>query len=91
MDWVPTSGMVLTYLRLDTPAQRLGYDLAVDASGRDAPSLDAAGLVGAGTPAAELRVPPAAQHGLGWWPLAAAAVGCIALAGLALRALARDR
>ena len=91
MGWVPTSGMILTYLRLDTPARRLGYDLAVDASGRDAPSLEAAGLVGAGIPAAELRVPPAAQRGFGWWPLAAAGVGCIALAGLALRALARDR
>jgi Uncharacterized protein conserved in bacteria (DUF2330) len=90
MGWVPTGGMQLTFLRLDTPAARLGYDLAVDASGRGAPSLEAAGLVGAGSPARDLRVP--ARHGLPWWPLAAAGTALVVVAGLALIALgSRDR
>lgn len=44
MDWLPTSGMWLSYLRLDTTAGALGYDLAVDASGQGNPSEVDAGL-----------------------------------------------
>jgi hypothetical protein len=45
MKWVPETGMWLTYLRLDTTAQHLGYDLAIDASGSGLPSPVDAGLV----------------------------------------------
>jgi hypothetical protein len=43
MGWVPKSAW-LTKLRVDAPASGLGFDLAVDASGRNAPSREAAGL-----------------------------------------------
>ncbi|MGH2718781.1 MAG: DUF2330 domain-containing protein [Actinomycetota bacterium] len=49
--WIPAGGMWLTYLRLDTAAADLHYDLAIDASGQGTPSLVAAGLAPAtGTP-----------------------------------------
>jgi Uncharacterized protein conserved in bacteria (DUF2330) len=51
MDWLPTSGMWLSYLRLDTTAGALGYDLAVDASGRGNPSEVDAGLAPVELPA----------------------------------------
>jgi Uncharacterized protein conserved in bacteria (DUF2330) len=51
MDWLPTSGMWLSYLRLDTTAGALGYDLAVDASGSGNPSEVDAGLAPAELPA----------------------------------------
>jgi Uncharacterized protein conserved in bacteria (DUF2330) len=44
MRWLPTDGMWLSYLRLREEAQDLTYDLAVDASGREAPSPVDAGL-----------------------------------------------
>jgi hypothetical protein len=44
MEWVPVSAW-LTKLSIDTPAENLRYDLAVDASGTGAPSLTAAGIV----------------------------------------------
>jgi uncharacterized protein DUF2330 len=44
MDWLPRSGMWLTYLRLDSRAGDLTYDLAIDASGAGQPSPRAAGL-----------------------------------------------
>jgi Uncharacterized protein conserved in bacteria (DUF2330) len=44
MGWVPPSGMWLTYLRVNTKAEALTYDLAVDASGAGQPSPVAAGL-----------------------------------------------
>ena len=43
MDWVPQS-MWFTAFRVDERADRLSYDLAIDASGRSRPSLVAAGL-----------------------------------------------
>ena len=43
MEWIPRS-MWLSFLRVDTVASRLTYDLAVDATGRRAPSLVDAGL-----------------------------------------------
>lgn len=52
MEWLPTSDMWLSYLRLDTTAGALGYDLAVDASGRGEPSVVDAGLASTELPAA---------------------------------------
>ena len=43
MDWVPPSAW-LTKLRIDSSVRELGYDLAVDATGRAAPSPIAAGI-----------------------------------------------
>jgi hypothetical protein len=44
MDWLPSSGMWLSFLRLDARAGDLDYDLAIDASGAGQPSPVAAGL-----------------------------------------------
>ncbi len=44
MTWLPDDGMWLTYLTVDAAAGDLVYDLAVDASGAEAPSPVAAGL-----------------------------------------------
>src|SRR5262245_2478775 len=56
MEWLPASGMWLSYLKLDTTAGALRHDLAVDASGQGTPSLLAAGLLDAhtGIPVADL-------------------------------------
>ena len=51
MDWLPSSGMWLSYLRVDAKAGDLDYDLAIDASGAGQPSPVAAGL-GVGAAAA---------------------------------------
>ena len=75
MGWMPDGGMWLSYLRLDTPAVNLRYDLAVDASGRVAPSAVAAGLR-AGGPAGVLR--PGSR---GTWLWSASALGLLVLAG----------
>jgi hypothetical protein len=84
MGWLPASGMWLSYLRVDTTAQQLTHDLAVDASGRGRPSPVAAGLTApdpAGGPPA--RAAPAGPL-RGWrWPALALAVAA-ALAGLVL-------
>lgn len=45
MDWIPESGMWLTYLKIDTPAGALAHDLAIDPTGVGTPSKVAAGLV----------------------------------------------
>jgi hypothetical protein len=44
MQWMPEDGMWLSYLRVDSEAGDLTYDLAVDASGAGQPSPRAAGL-----------------------------------------------
>ena len=44
MEWVPTDGMWFSYLRLDSAAAVLTYDLAVDATGTGSPSVVDAGL-----------------------------------------------
>jgi hypothetical protein len=44
MQWLPASGMWLTYMRVDANAGALKYDLAVDATGAGRPSPVAAGL-----------------------------------------------
>jgi hypothetical protein len=44
MKWLPKSGMWLSYLQLNERAGNLGYDLALDVSGRGEPSPVDAGL-----------------------------------------------
>jgi hypothetical protein len=44
MRWVPRAGMWLSFLKIDTPAPTVRYDLSVDASGRERPSRFWAGL-----------------------------------------------
>lgn len=44
MGWMPARGMWLTHLAINSAAQDLTYDLAVDVSGRGRPSRVAAGL-----------------------------------------------
>ena len=44
MDWLPSSGVWLSYLRVDANAGDLDFDLAIDASGAGQPSPVAAGL-----------------------------------------------
>jgi hypothetical protein len=57
MEWIPGHGW-LTKIAVSADAHQLSYDLAVDASGRGAPSLVAAGLGGSDTVLgqADLRV-----------------------------------
>ena len=78
MEWLPTSGMWLSYLRLDTTAGALGYDLAVDASGRGDPSEVDAGL-------APMELPsPLPSDRMAWLVV-------VTLAILALTAVAAER
>ena len=44
MEWLPSSDMHLTYMRIDARAADLTHDLAIDASGTAIPSRVAAGL-----------------------------------------------
>ena len=75
MDWIPQTGMYLSYLQVDTPAVNLHYDLAVDATGRGAPSPAAAGLPDGVAPA-----PLPAGSRVAWiW--AGAALGIALLVG----------
>jgi hypothetical protein len=83
MDWLPASGMWLSYLRVDTTAGRLAHDLAVDASGRGRPSPVAAGLVDPEAVAGPGQQAPAVPARAWWWP-AAALVVVAGLAGLVL-------
>ncbi|HEX9775694.1 MAG TPA: DUF2330 domain-containing protein [Actinomycetota bacterium] len=46
MDWIPETGMWLSYVKIDARARDVTYDLAIDASGRGEPSWIAAGLRG---------------------------------------------
>ncbi|MBI4260484.1 MAG: DUF2330 domain-containing protein [Actinobacteria bacterium] len=81
MKWIPKDldGMWLTYMRLDTTAGRLTYDLAIDATGTGQPSPVDAGLAAPG--GAAPRTGPAV------WPvvLGAAALGALLLLGRSLR------
>jgi hypothetical protein len=78
MDWLPTSDMWLSYLRLDTTAGALGYDLAVDASGRGDPSEVDAGLASFELPA------PLGSDRVAWMVV-------VTLAILAITAVAAER
>jgi hypothetical protein len=44
MEWMPSGGMWLTFMEIDTTAAQLRYDLAIDSSGAGQPSYVAAGL-----------------------------------------------
>lgn len=75
MGWIPQTGMYLSYLQVNTPAVNLHYDLAVDATGRAAPSPAAAGLPDGVAPA-----PLPAGSRVAWiW--AAAALGALLVVG----------
>jgi hypothetical protein len=78
MEWLPTSDMWLSYLRLDTTAGALGYDLAVDASGRGDPSEMDAGF-------GSLELPAPLPSGRMAW------MAVVALAILAITAVATER
>lgn len=78
MEWLPSSGMWFSYLRLDTTAGALGYDLAVDASGRGDPSEVDAGL-------ARVDFPAPLQSGRVAW------MAVLTLAILAVTAVAAER
>ena len=73
MDWLPTDDMWLTYLRVDSRAGDLTYDLAVDASGAGQPSPRAAGLPEA-APSSD-----SGMFGTALW----IAIGILALLGVA--------
>jgi hypothetical protein len=68
MGWMPKS-MWLSYIQLNVPANTLGYDLAIDASGHNTPSPVAAGFPSG--------LAAAVQHSLPLW-LAWAAAGALA-------------
>ena len=75
MGWIPDSGW-LSYLKVDSPAHALTYDLAADVSGAGRPSVTAAGL--SFQPVA-LPVPHHSSE-LGWWILVSIAVTTAAFA-----------
>jgi hypothetical protein len=79
MSWLPASGMWLDYLQVHSSAGALTYDLAIDPSGRGAPSPVDAGLV---APAAG-----SAPSSSTLWPIW---VG-LAVVGIALVALLAQR
>jgi hypothetical protein len=84
MDWLPASGMWLSYLRVDTTAHELTHDLAVDASGRARPSPVAAGLVVPVAAGGAGQAPAPSGPGAWWaWPVVAVGV-TVTVAGLAL-------
>ncbi len=66
MEWIPEGGMWLSHLRVDSSAEDLTYDLAVDVKG-NAPAAVDAGLAGLGS----LPEPP--SDGLPAWLLAGVA------------------
>jgi hypothetical protein len=67
MGWLPTDGMWLDYIRINTPAGELDHDLALDVSG-GVPSYVDAGLA-PGSGAAALPTDPVM-----WWPWVLAAL-----------------
>jgi hypothetical protein len=80
MKWLPTSGMWLTKIAVDTPASELTHDLAVDASGFGRPNPSAAGM--------EVSQHPVVDPG--WWPITWVVLASILVVGLAF-ALGRRR
>ncbi|HEY5170265.1 MAG TPA: DUF2330 domain-containing protein [Acidimicrobiia bacterium] len=77
MSWVPTH-MWFTYLKLDVPAGRLGYDLAVSDHANAVPLLADTGVTA--TVAHPVTVP---EGGWATWPLVAAAITATCTFGLA--------
>jgi Uncharacterized protein conserved in bacteria (DUF2330) len=93
MKWMPES-MWLTFLRLDTNARELTYDLAVDTSGAGRPSKVAAGLA----PPAILAPPdPLSQPGLddamlfAWLLLPVALGGAVVVTNRVIAGIGRGR
>jgi hypothetical protein len=84
MDWLPASGMWLSYLRVDTTTHELTHDLAVDASGRARPSPVAAGLAVPVAAGRDGQAPAPSGPGA-WWAWPVVAVGAtVTVAGLVL-------
>ncbi|HKW78321.1 MAG TPA: DUF2330 domain-containing protein [Candidatus Limnocylindria bacterium] len=79
MSWIPQSGW-LTKLRVDATAGQLSYDLAIDASGQNAPSRVAAGF-------APSFIPFVPDDPSWIWPVALS--GGYVIAGIALLAMRR--
>ena len=78
MDWMPKTGMWLSYLRINTTAGELKHDLAIDSNGIGKPSPMAAGLA---LPDGGVRLPEEATSTMWAWLLAAAvALGTITFA-----------
>ena len=78
MGWVPSSAW-LTQIAIDADADRLTFDLAVDASGKDTPSMVAAGFVSPRPPAP--ATPPADLSRIGL-ALVVFAIGAALVLGL---------
>lgn len=76
MGWLPKD-MWLSYLKIDTPASKLGHDLAIDASGFGEPSPVAAGLV---EPKGFANVPSDSIDWLPW--VVAVSLGALVLFGI---------
>jgi hypothetical protein len=77
MEWVPAH-MWLTYLQLNVPAGRLGYDLAVSVQPNVVPLLSDTGIT-----ATAARPVIVAEHGWATWPLVAALITGALTFGLA--------
>jgi Uncharacterized protein conserved in bacteria (DUF2330) len=79
MEWVPSS-MWFTYLKLDVPAGRLGYDLAISDRPNAVPRL-----IDTGVTAEAARPVIASDAGWAIWPLVAAGIaGVLTFGGAAL-------
>jgi hypothetical protein len=91
MGWMPDDDMWLSYLKVDTPAGKLRTDLALDVSGRNAPSAVAAGLALPG--GAQPFTGGGSGSGTPWAQLAVAGIGLAMLtaAGVASRRRMRAR
>lgn len=75
MEWLPTKDMWLTYLSIDSAAEDLRFDLAIDATGVGEPSPVAAGL----TLPVSGELPDGRYPGWAWVAAAIALWGALAL------------
>jgi hypothetical protein len=83
MKWVPND-MWLTFLRVDTPAKNLDYDLAVSTDG----TLPSARMVGIGVPGGP-QAPAGADAGMPTWVVTAIVGGVLAALTLGVAVLRR--
>jgi hypothetical protein len=93
--WIPDQAW-LTFLRVDTPAARLGHDLAIDATGAGRPSAVQAGYnpLSSAPPALTAGFAPVAASPADsdrWVATAVMAIAVVAAAGVALAVRARSR
>lgn len=86
MSWVPQSSW-LSFLQVDTPAGRLHYDLAVDASGLNRPSVVAAATTGAAAISGPLT--PGRESAPAW--ILVGAVAMVGVVGVNIGTHARKR